>query len=72
MKYANQAMALAIVIATMGCVPNGAEPTALGASAPGRPVLLAAEDSAMPTADYRALEAKIQPSESDGQVFEYY
>jgi len=71
MTYVNQAMALAIVIATIGCVPNG-EKTVLGGTAPSRPVVLAAEESATPTMDFQAMEAKVRPSESDGQVFEYY
>jgi hypothetical protein len=64
-------MVLAIVIAVMGCVPNG-EKTVLGRTAPSQPLVVAADDSANATVDYRAMEAKIRPSESDGQVFEYY
>lgn len=71
MTYSNQAMALAIVIATMGCVPNG-EKTVLGRMAPSQPLVVAAAESATAAVDYRDMEAKIQPSESDGRVFEYY
>lgn len=70
MTHLNRAMALALVISAVGCVPP-TEKTEIGKNAPAEQIVVAATGSSY-AADIKAMEANIRPSKTDGQFFDYY